>query len=128
MVGTKVRHSIEGSRLSLIHRSFPQILRKSLWKLDTRLLQSCYKRILRTLCTRERRAEKALRMNVLTLLQATDLRRVVQPKNVVKVMQETCDRSVNKSRVLCFADRSTNCGTNENRYAPLAPNRRRTLF
>ena len=67
MVGIKVCLSFAGSEVAL---SFPQILWKSLWKSWGIFLQSCYKRALTTFCTRERRDEKPLRLNVLVLSQS----------------------------------------------------------
>ena len=65
-----------GSRIDRSHKkaqspqnSFPQVLRKTLWKSWCGVLQSCYKCTLTTLCTRERRSRKALPMNVLSLQQ-----------------------------------------------------------
>src|SRR6185369_5635961 len=89
--------------------SYPQILRKSLRKTDDRVLQSWYKRTLRTLCTRERRAQKAFQMNVLTLHSSL-------------VVCDICQL------VHRFCERATNCRTTKNKHELVAPNIRRTVF
>jgi hypothetical protein len=69
LVRTKVCLSPQGSTYAEEEmKSYPQILRKSLWKSHLIVLQRCYNRTLRTLCTRERRTQKAFSMNVLSLI------------------------------------------------------------
>ena len=76
-----------------------------MWKSKGWILQSCYKRTLTTFCTRERRTQKAFRMNVLSLIQLHSSTFLDQHLSL-----------------------STNCGTTQNKYELLASNIRRTLF
>lgn len=79
------------------------------------VLQSCYKRVLTTLCTRERRDRKPLRLNVLV----SNMRLASLGPSVT--LKNTESDAGNHSA-------STNCGTIENKYELVAPNIRRTLF
>jgi len=80
-----------------------------LWKSWCGVLQSCYKRTLRTLCTHERRAQKPFEMKRLS-------------RKTIRTLSNSCCWSTH------FFLRPTNCGTNKNKYEVVAPNIRRTVF
>jgi hypothetical protein len=62
-----IPYKAQSTKLKALSKSFPQILRKSMWKSTLMILQSCYKRTFTTFCTRQRRTQNSFYVNELTL-------------------------------------------------------------
>ena len=106
-------------------KTFPQLLRKSLWKSLLTVLQSCYSLTLRTFCTRQRHAEKAFHKNRLSYFNGCHVCScVVQPNKF-----PSCESFLIYGREVCLStsrywsqkDCSTNSGTKRNQSKVIAP-------